>query len=146
MSKSFSTYDSVFGGLCKRLGGSPWRRMPFTAVFLLAFAAMPCRGAEDGGPAAAEKGKPQPVFKIRELYACGHFGNSYEVMGDNECRDVLAEAKSWGFNGYHDWFDWADCRNPFVGGHSYGLGEAQLDAKTRRYAIARVSGCRSTRK
>ncbi|MCK4283953.1 MAG: hypothetical protein KAX44_06520 [Candidatus Brocadiae bacterium] len=48
----------------------------------------------------------------RELYAPAHFGNSYEVMYPGEMRELLAEAKFWGFNAYGDWFDAADLRNP----------------------------------
>ncbi len=44
-------------------------------------------------------------FPHRELYAPGHFGNWYEVAGRFEMRDILAEAKWWGFNWYGDWFD-----------------------------------------
>jgi hypothetical protein len=55
-----------------------------------------------------------PVEKMtyRELYCPAHFGNSYEVMWPNEMRQVLAEAKHWGFNAYGDWFDSADLKNP----------------------------------
>ncbi|MBU4200674.1 MAG: hypothetical protein KKG09_07005 [Verrucomicrobia bacterium] len=45
------------------------------------------------------------AFSRRELYAPGHFGNWYEVAGRFEMRDMLAEAKWWGFNCYSDWFD-----------------------------------------
>ena len=45
------------------------------------------------------------VFPVRMLYAPGHFGNSYEVAGDNEMREWLSEAKRWGFTHYADWFD-----------------------------------------
>ena len=72
--------------------------------------------------------KPR-VFADCELYAPGHFGNSYEVLGPNEMREVLAEAKFWGFNRYADWFDTDDCKDPFVSGHTYALGDAQWDAK-----------------
>ena len=48
---------------------------------------------------------PQSVLPRRDLYAPGHFGNSYEVAGRFEMRDILAEAKSWGFNHHTDWFD-----------------------------------------
>ncbi|MEM2057039.1 MAG: hypothetical protein QXO76_02110 [Thermoproteota archaeon] len=44
-------------------------------------------------------------FPRRELYAPGHFGNWYEAAGRFEMRDILAEAKWWGFNWYGDWFD-----------------------------------------
>ncbi len=52
------------------------------------------------------------VLGRRELYCPAHFGNSYESMWPNEMRDVLAEAKHWGFNAYSDWFDSADLKNP----------------------------------
>jgi hypothetical protein len=47
-------------------------------------------------------------FSHRELYAPGHFGNWYEVARRFEIRDVLTEAKWWGFNWYGDWFDTAN--------------------------------------
>jgi hypothetical protein len=40
---------------------------------------------------------------VHELYAPKHFGNSYEVMGELEMRDLLTEAVYWGFNRYGDW-------------------------------------------
>jgi len=43
----------------------------------------------------------------------GHFGNSYEVMGEFEMEDKLKEVKYWGFNGYLDWFDTAGLIAPF---------------------------------
>ena len=52
-------------------------------------------------------------FTQAELYAPGHFGNSYEVMGRYEMRQYLAEAKHWGFNRYGDSFDVLDCSDPF---------------------------------
>ena len=48
----------------------------------------------------------------RELYAVAHFGSSYEVMWPREMREVLTEARHWGFNSYADWFDTADLKNP----------------------------------
>jgi len=83
---------------------------------------------------------PQPVFAVRELYAPGHFGNSYEVLGDNEMRDLLAESASWGFNRYGDWFDMDDCKDPFAPGHTYGLGDALWDSKRLHYASAQSLG------
>lgn len=65
---------------------------------------------------------PEQAFAVCELYAPGHFGNSYEVLGDNEIRSVLSEAKFWGFGRYGDWFDTDDCKDPFAPGHTYGLG------------------------
>jgi hypothetical protein len=66
------------------------------------------------GGAAAEPAAGKPVFAVRELYAPGHFGNSYEVMGAVEMRKLLAEAVHWGFNRYCDWFDTEDCSDPFA--------------------------------
>ena len=57
---------------------------------------------------------PIPVFPVREFYAPGHFGNSFEVMGQFEMRDTLQEAVHWGFNRYCDWFDMEDCCDPFA--------------------------------
>lgn len=59
---------------------------------------------------------PEQAFAVCELYAPGHFGNSYEVLGDNEIRSVLSEAKFWGFGRYGDWFDTDDCKDPFAPG------------------------------
>ena len=38
----------------------------------------------------ARPGPPQRVFDVCELYALAHFGNSYEVMGQNEMRAILS--------------------------------------------------------
>lgn len=89
---------------------------------------------------AGEPAKAKPVFTVCELYAPGHFGNSYEVLGDNEMRSVLAEAKHWGFNRYGDWFDMDDCKDPFAAGHTYGLGDALWDRKRTNFASAQSLG------
>ena len=47
-------------------------------MFLGAVAPLQTAAAE-----AEKPHKPQPLFKMRELYAVGHFNNTYEVMGDN---------------------------------------------------------------
>ncbi len=52
-----------------------------------------------------EAGMGNLSFEKRELYAPGHFGNSYEVAGRYEMREILSESKWWGFNWYGDWFD-----------------------------------------
>jgi hypothetical protein len=96
------------------------------------------RGADAPPPVKAEGAKR--LFPICRLYAVGHFGNSYEVMGENEARDVLAETVAWGFNGYEDWFDTDDCKDPYAAGHTYGLGDAQLEWKKIHYATAQSLG------
>ena len=76
------------------------------------------------------------AFAVCELYAPGHFGNSYEVLGPNEMHQVLEEARFWGFNRYGDWFDMDDCKDPFGSGHTYGLDDALWDAKKVNYGSA----------
>jgi hypothetical protein len=80
-----------------------------------------------------------PLFATRTLYAPGHFGNSYEVVGDNEFRTLLTAWQSWGFNEYADWFDPANCADPYVE-PLYDLGKALRDAKKRRFVIAQELG------
>ena len=86
--------------------------------------------------AASSSLAAQRVFDVCALYAPAHFGNSYEVLGPNEMRSLLAETKSWGFNRYCDWFDMDDCKDPFAAGHTYGLGDAMWDAKQVNYRSA----------
>jgi alpha-L-fucosidase len=64
--------------------------------------------------AAPSQPSPRSPCSVRELYALGHFHNSYEEMGQYEMRRFLAEAKHWGFTRYGDWFDVEDCREPFA--------------------------------
>ncbi len=118
-----------------------WILLVSTLVLGLA----PCQtlSAETGvaaSPDTAAPHKPQPLFEFRELYALGHFGNSYEVMGNDEFRSVFAENKFWGFNSYADWFNTDDCKDPFASGHTYGLGDAQWDAKKEHLAIVQRLG------
>ena len=75
-----------------------------------------------------------------ELYAPGHFGNWYEVAGGNEMRDVLAEARYWGFNYYGDWFDALDCVDPFSGDRQYNLSDALWDRKKSHFRTAQSLG------
>lgn len=82
----------------------------------------------------------EPVFAVCELYAPGHFGNSYEVLGEQEMRQVLQEAAWWGFNRYGDWFDMEDCSDPFVPGRNYKMGNALLDRKTTNFRTAQALG------
>lgn len=89
---------------------------------------------------AGASGQLKPVFAVRELYAIAHQGHSFEVLGDNEMRDVLAEAVFWGFNGYGDWFDMDDCSDPFRPKHSHGLGDVLWDRKKAHYGSAQSLG------
>ena len=77
---------------------------------------------------------------ICELYAVGHFGNWYEVAGQNEMRRVLIEAKHWGFNRYADWFDTLDCVDPFAGDPQYSLANALWDLKRTHFRTAQSLG------
>ena len=77
-------------------------------------------------------GEGGAVFPSRCLYAPGHFGNSYEVLGAREIREVLAEAQHWGFNRYGDWFDTVDCADPFSDPH-YNMGRALWDRKKANF-------------
>jgi hypothetical protein len=77
---------------------------------------------------------------VCEMYAPGHFGNWYECAGIFEMRDVLAEAKHWGFNRYSDWFDMIDCADPFDNDHQYDLGNALWDRKKAHFKSAQALG------
>ena len=88
---------------------------------------------------AAKAEEPEPVFPVRTLYAPGHFGNSYEVMGEREMRDCLAEAKFWGFNRYCDWLDTIDCADPFADPH-YNLAGALWDRKKANFRSGQALG------
>lgn len=94
-----------------------------------------------GAYAGAQERSAESVaaFPARELYAPGHFGNSYEVMGEREMRAVLAEAKHWGFNRYGDWFDTIDCADPFADPH-YNLAAALWDRKKAHFRTAQELG------
>ncbi len=78
----------------------------------------------------------------RELYCPAHFGNSYEVMWSNEMRDLLAEAKHWGFTHYGDWFDNQDLRSPAsLGLHDdYSTGPELRRRKISHYRSAAAVG------
>ena len=85
-------------------------------------------------------GAPAAEAPFCELYAVGHFGNWYEVAGQNEMRRVLAEAKHWGFNRYADWFDTLDCVDPFSGDRQYSLANALWDLKRTHFRTAQSLG------
>ena len=89
--------------------------------------------AADAAPAG------EPLFAHRGLYAPGHFGNSYEAMGEREMRAILEEAVYWGFNRYGDWFDTIDCSDPFVD-PLYNMGGALWDRKKANFRSAQAAG------
>ncbi len=89
---------------------------------------------------AAGNAAPAVRFAVRELYAPGHFGNSYEVMGPREMRRYLAEAKHWGFNRYGDWFDMEDCSDPFADKSLVRLGDAMWERKKENFRSAQRLG------
>lgn len=92
--------------------------------------------------AAEEEERPMsaPRFAVRELYAPAHFGNSYEVVGEREMRDLLAEAAEWGFNRYGDWFDTIDCSDPFAAPHQWNLGHELWARKKANFRSAQSLG------
>jgi hypothetical protein len=93
--------------------------------------------------AAPARGEPEaaaPRFTVVELYAPGHFGNSYEVMGENEMRRILEEAVFWGFNRYGDWFDMVNCSDPFPEKRFFDQGHALWDAKKANFRSAQALG------
>ncbi len=79
-------------------------------------------------------------FSERILYAPGHFGNSYEVMGKQQMREYLAECKGYGFNRYADWYDTADCTDPFSARGRGLLGDALWQRKKANYRSAQSLG------
>ncbi|MCC6696109.1 MAG: hypothetical protein IT365_10815 [Candidatus Hydrogenedentes bacterium] len=98
------------------------------ALTILALAAVLAQADDPGVPLAT-----------RTLYAPGHFGNSYECLGEREYRALLTEWRDWGFNEYADWFDTIDCADPFVDPH-YNMGKALWDAKKRNFLVAQSLG------
>ena len=86
--------------------------------------------------------EPLRPFEGIELYAPGHFGNSYEAMGEYEMRGLIEEAKSWGCTSYGDWFDMLDCSNPFRAERQIGLGRALWNAKKANFRSAQKADLR----
>ena len=82
-------------------------------------------------------------FEGIELYAPGHFGNSYEAMGEYEMRTLIGEAKFWGCKSYGDWFDMLDCSNPFRAERQVGLGRALWTAKKANFRSAQKAGLKT---
>ena len=105
--------------------------MKRTRLFILL--GLPVPAALGFGASAAER-------PFCELYAVGHFGNWYEVAGANQMRQVLREAKHWGFNRYADWFDTLDCVDPFTGDPQFSLANALWDLKKTHFRSAQSLG------
>ena len=61
------------------------------------------------------------VFKVRELYCPGHFGNWYEAAWPNEMASYLKEMREMGFNEYSDWFTSTDSSTPGTGYHTLSM-------------------------
>lgn len=103
----------------RRFGGPGGRSTAALVSIAIGLALLLPSPGHAGGEPSGEPGKVEspdgekPVFAVREVYCPGHFGNSYEVLGDVEMREVLGEAVGWGFNRYGDWFDMDDCKDPF---------------------------------
>ncbi|MCL4693598.1 MAG: hypothetical protein KJ060_13950 [Candidatus Hydrogenedentes bacterium] len=90
--------------------------------------------------AAAADSEPADVpLATRTLYAPGHFGNSYECLGEREYRDLLVEWRDWGFNEYADWYDTIDCADPFSDPHN-NMGRALWNIKKRNFKTAQLLG------
>jgi len=89
--------------------------------------------------AAEQASAAKPVFPVRMLYAPGHFGNSYEVAGDNEMRELLTDARHWGFTHYADWFDTVDCSDPFAS-RLVNMGDALWERKKAHFRTAQAVG------
>jgi len=80
-------------------------------------------------------------LKVREIYCPAHFGNTYEVALKNEMREILREAKFWGFNRYSDWFDTIDLYDLYSRkGRFYNMPEAVWERKFSHYEIAAELG------
>jgi hypothetical protein len=83
-------------------------------------------------------------LRYRELYCPAHFGNTYEVMGDAEAEEFLADARWWGYNAYGDWFDTADLKHPAHGRRGeWLLPQALMERKLATFAIADRLGFRT---
>lgn len=81
------------------------------------------------------------MIAYRELYCPAHFGNSYEVMWPKEMKEILSEAKHWGFNVYGDWFDSADLKNPYENPRNeFLLPQALWERKMAHFQTARRLG------
>jgi len=81
------------------------------------------------------------TLKYREMYCPAHFGNTYEVASQDEMRDILTEARDWGFNAYGDWFDGADLKNPLNNPRGHHLLPQDLfERKLRSFRVAQDAG------
>lgn len=77
----------------------------------------------------------------RELYCAAHFGNWYEVAASYQMKEMLQEAKFWGFNAYGDWLDAADLKDPHNNPRrEFLLPQALWDRKQEAFRIAAELG------
>lgn len=92
-------------------------------------------------PANEIEGNRMSDLAYRELYCPAHFGNSYEVIAPHEMKDVLREAKFWGFNAYGDWLDSADMKDPHNNPRrEFLFPQAILDTKIQWYKLSQEAG------
>ena len=88
--------------------------------------------------AEAEKPQtPQPLFEIRESTPRGHFDNSYEVSARTEMQEASSRKQSPGGSTATATGSTRTIAMSLPAGHTYGLGEAQWDAKKVNYGSPR---------
>ena len=81
------------------------------------------------------------ALPVRELYCPSHFGNLYESAMRNEMRELLAEAKFWGYTRYSDWFDTINLRNLYATDRrQFDLPEAVWARKFMGFEVAAELG------
>jgi len=81
------------------------------------------------------------VLAYRELYCPAHFGNSYEAAASYEMKELLGEAKYWGFNAYGNWLDAADLKDPHNNPRNeFLLPQALWDRELESFRIAQDLG------
>jgi hypothetical protein len=82
-------------------------------------------------------------LEVRELYCPSHFGNTYEVALNSEMREILSEAKFWGFNQFSDWFDTIDLYDVYKRSERwYNMPEAMWARKFQNFEMAHELGYR----
>jgi hypothetical protein len=85
------------------------------------------------------------ALAYREMYCPAHFGNTYEVASEAEMREILTEAREWGFNAYGDWFDGADLKNPLNNPRGHHLLPQDLfERKLRSFRVAQDVGLQTS--
>ncbi len=112
---------------------------PLLVLMVFAFATAVAAANEEVRTESTSSEPNAPQISDRVLYAPGHFGNSYEVMGQREMRAMIDEAKHWGFNRYADWFDTIDCADPSANS-GFRLANAIWKRKKENFLSAQAAG------